>query len=209
MSKKDYLRCLIVLDDLIAAGVIEFKSARANTFYSYILRYRKLPPAGASMKALKQAMDADDSELAALAAPMVPVPPPVLDRDPHIMLSDDEPSEAPAIPAPPPPPLPPPAAEPDPAAAEPELAPIADDIVADEPVDAAVPLPAEPHWPEELDGVPLQRVAGRLDSSGRHNYESRLRVVCPAHLGCSKSRSTALMVRELGPKLYCASLAAG
>ena len=144
VSKQDYLRCLIVLDDLIAAGVIEFKSARANTFYSYILRYRKLPPAGASMKALKQAMDEDDSELPALAAPMVPVPPPVLDRDPHIMLSDDEPSEAPAIPAPPPPPLPPPA-EPDPAAAEPELAPIADDIVADEPVDAAVPLPAEPH----------------------------------------------------------------
>ena len=40
LSKKDYLRCIIVLDDLLAAGIVELRSAKPATYYQYILRFK-------------------------------------------------------------------------------------------------------------------------------------------------------------------------
>ena len=70
---------------------------------------------------------------------------------------------------------------------------------ADAVAERVVPVGAE--WPEELEGMRLHRIAGRA-SSGGHKYAARLKVCCPNpdHVNCSKSRSTQLMVAELGPR---------
>ena len=63
-------------------------------------------------------------------------------------------------------------------------------------------MAAGAEWPDKLEGMRLQKVSGRASGSGGHNYASRLKVCCPNpdHVRCSKSRSTKLMVNELGPK---------
>jgi len=164
------------------------------------------------MNALKQAMaDEGDSEVPVLVAPPVPVPPPVLNFE-GILLSDDEPVEGPHVPGSPVPLPPPPAREPEPPLPpvppppdEPDVVSI---VVAEDEAPAAAAaeesaVPVGGEWPENLEGMlRLHRIAGRASGSGGHNYATRLKVCCPNpdHVGCSKSRSTQLMVAELGPK---------
>ena len=60
---------------------------------------------------------------------------------------------------------------------------------------------AEAEWPDHLEDMRLHTISGRASGSGGHNYAVRLKVCCPNpdHVNCSKSRSTKLMVGELGP----------
>ena len=75
---------------------------------------------------------------------------------------------------------------------------IIDDVV----VDAGgaggvmVPIP-EGEWPDRLEGLPLRKIAGRV---GDHAYFGRLGLGCPCedHLGCKRTRSTQMLVAELG-----------
>lgn len=207
LTKKSYFKCLLVRADLFAAGIVEFRSGQPKTFYDYILRYRKLPPDGKSMRALRKELDSDDMVPDAFSAPIavVAVPVPVHDDD----IAIDEP-----IPVPIPLPLPDRAPSPVPSPPSPDPAPI------------AAPLPPEPdvapddeegeahgaaghalvrddvEWPHILEGCKLYTVAGR---TGDRSYHPRLGTKCTC-CGTTKTRSTQLKVEELGPKAALAFL---
>lgn len=72
------------------------------------------------------------------------------------------------------------------------------EIVGDGDAEAPVPLAlGQPvDFPLFVRGLPLHRVGGRSDE--RWRYHNRLRVDCPAHDSCSRSRSTQLLVDQLG-----------
>ena len=105
LSKKDCLRCIIVLDDLLAAGIVELRSAKPATYYQYILRFKKLPLDSAKMAELRKEMDNDcDGEAPQFAVPAVPLPPPVADQDLGIVMMSsgdegDDPGPKPPSPA--------------------------------------------------------------------------------------------------------------
>jgi len=73
------------------------------------------------------------------------------------------------------------------------------DLVVDGVGDDAVAIPVAGDWPDRLEGMPLRKIAGRV---GVHGYFGRLGLACPCtgpeHEGCSRTRSTQLLVAELG-----------
>ena len=52
VSSRRYYQCLLVLDELLQPTE-SFYSGNSQAFYSYLLRFRKLPPAGATAKQLQ------------------------------------------------------------------------------------------------------------------------------------------------------------
>ena len=111
-------------------------------------------------------------------------------------------------------PLPPPPGSPEPASPLPPAPAKPDNSTADEADPAGAGdervLPAEGDWPEQIEGMRVQRIAGRSSDIGGHNYAVRLKIHCPnpGHLHCSKSRSTKLNIAELGPNAVCIFLGA-
>ena len=67
---------------------------------------------------------------------------------------------------------------------------VADDV-------ASVPIPVAGEWPATLEGMPLRKISGRR---GAHAYFGRLGIACPCpkHDGCLVTRSTQLLLAELG-----------
>ena len=196
MRRKNYFRCVLVIDQLFGAGILRFKSGRQDTYYRYLLKFKRLPPPDLSMKLVNDLIrqaDDDSDGYPAILAPPPPAPLPVVPRDPDIFLSDDEPM----VPAPVPAELP----GPDSQAPEPE--PIADaDIVPELPEpEPAIPVPPADDWPATLEGMDLKKIAGRA-APGRVFFFSRLSIGCPNrdHVDCKKSRSTELMKAQLGPR---------
>ena len=182
VRKRNYLKCVIASTDLFNDGVEGFKSICSASFYAYLLKFRRLPPEGKSAKELKQLVngcqdeDAGPPALRVHAAQPAALPAPrYVDAD----IAGDEPPPPLAIL--PPPPLPPP---PDP----PEGADIAGGGESDD----------EGDWPDMLEGMRLGRKRGKHD--GGYSYHTRLLVQCPnaAHVGCGKSRSTALQTDTFG-----------
>ena len=166
LSKKDYLRCIIVLNDLLAAGIVELRSAKPATYYQYILRFKKLPVDSAKMAELRKEMDNDcDGEAPQFAVPAVPLPPPVADQDLGIVMMSsgdegDDPGPKPPSPAAPP--------ELGPPEVVPEPLPVEDGIV-DVAPPPEVPVPLADGWREKLEGIPLRRIAGRGSGPCRPN----------------------------------------
>ena len=174
-------------------NVEEFKSGLADTWYAFLLKFRKLPPPGKNMKELRQILgDSDGSMdcLVALDGPTVPAGPAVLAvLDPDIACDDADEICVPAI-----------------------AADIAADIAVDGEEAAPPAPPASPaaiaddgeedgpvcEWPATLGGVNLRVVKAKRDSS--HHYFSRLAVTCsnPGHPLCNRSRSTELQVGTYG-----------
>ena len=197
LAHKDYLRCVIVIDDLYAAGIAELRSGRPTTYYRFILRFKKLPDAHASMAALQKLLADDDNEdPPEYAVPEFPDPvvPARLADEGIVMFSsgEDEPgpsSHLPPVPAP---------GTPIPIEAPEEGDAIIDDVVVDagDAGGVMVPIP-EGEWPDRLEGLPLRKIAGRV---GDHAYFGRLGLGCPCedHLGCKRTRSTQMLVAELG-----------
>lgn len=189
-TKRNYLKCVLCSSDLFAAGVPTFQSTRSTTWYGYLLRYRRAPPAGLSAKALREQVEGEEEpeRPAPLLAP-APMPSAIADGAPaqgqHLVCDDPDIAgdEVPAdalVAAGPLAPLPGPALE--------------GDIAGDEPMAVAA-------LPDMLEGVKLHEIAGRYD--GQYSYFGRLSVHCnnPDHgRKCRKSRSKMLLVRELGPK---------
>ena len=57
IPKKSYYKCLLVRAELFGPDVIEFRSDRPKTYFDYLLKFKKLPPEGKSMKELRKLMD--------------------------------------------------------------------------------------------------------------------------------------------------------
>ena len=182
-AKRCYLQCIICCEEVFGAGVAEFSSTHNSTWYAYLLRFNAVPPAGLSAKDMKVRIAGGADQLALPAALAMPGPaplplPPLAPVDPDIA-GDDEPCE-----------------EEEPAVAPAVLVAPAveyDAIAGDEPV-AAV------DWPARILGQTVSVIKGR--HVGGYSYYDRLAVQCcnPEHVGCSRSRSTALLVAEFGPK---------
>ena len=181
------MQCLICSEELFAAGVPEFPSTRSQTWYAYLLRFKAEPPAGMRAKDMKKCITGSPDEAVlpalALAAPAPAAPPPVAPVDPDIAgdelpWPDEEEEEEVAG---------------DAAAPLPDPAPGDAEMAGDEPV-------AEIVWPEFIMGAKVTVVKGR--HVGGYNYYDRLSVPCtnPAHVGCARSRSTALFAGEFGPR---------
>ena len=69
LPKKHYLLCLLISEDLWAAKSIErFNSLNSDTWYKYLLKFRREPPAQTTAKQLKQMMESTEAEAVALPA---------------------------------------------------------------------------------------------------------------------------------------------
>ena len=213
LSKRRYFQCLIILDELLApgTGINAIRSGLPQTFYAYIIRLRKLPPPGQTMKQLQADLkDLQDGECD--LGPQLPaLPLPVasadagLDAEAMAEIAWDSPLprsspsfgpsgaevEDPGVE--PPPPLAGPESE------LPEPGPDSDCEIAapDDDADAAEIVPADGDWPAVLEGIAVKCIAGRR--GGKDSRAARLGVLCPC---CDffKKRSTALMTSELGPR---------
>ena len=177
LSKKSYFKCVLACSVLFDAGVHEFKSNRPKTFYDYLLKFHRLPPAAQSMKELNKYIDDNDASgdcPPALSCSAVVVVTEPIASDPDIAC--DEPTDVPLLP--------------------PQDVPLApQDVIAADGDEEAVC-----EWPPELEGMKLRVVRAKHDNG--YSYFSRLSVACPNsdHTNCSRSRSTQLHVSELGPK---------
>ena len=219
MEKKRYYQCLLIHEELFQADLAEFRSGRPQTYYAYILKYRKLPPVNKPMKQLQDDMKArDDGHDLRPPLPVLMPTQPISFNESDEIVCDGAPVLA----------LPAPTgptgtsdASPDPSPHhDPSDLPLADGAVVDDDDDAddngddghdddddeiaADPEPARmpsaivPNsgdWPDSVDGFALQIRSGR--AGGTHNYNTRIGVVCPCCI--FKSRSTALLRDELGP----------
>ena len=195
LSKRCYLRCMLVLDSLFSRGLMTFKSGRPDTYYRYVLQFARLPPADMNMatanELVKEAQGSEDPDhgYPVVLAPPLPLVGPV---DPDIVASDDEPQP---VPGPEPEPVLDIVDDPPPLPAEPAPAVLADGVIPDD----VVPIPAADDWPTTWHGKPLRVIAGRR-SAERVCFFSRLEIDCPnrLHVECRKSRSTELLKDPLG-----------
>ena len=209
LASKAYMRCLLFCDDLFAAGVLEFKSGRPQSFYQWLLRYKALHPADKSMQSLRQILATDkttidpyyhDTELA-LALPPRVQPSQVVDPDIAVVepVVDACPAAGPESPA------------------TPEAiivpVPLAPAAILDE--DIAELPPAPPlevfhddvdRWPTHIEGIVLKRIGGRRSDGGGGVVHPRLSITCPCC--CTISRSTQLLTEALGPSAVLCYLGA-
>ena len=152
------------------------------------------------MAALKKLLADVDGEAPQYALPEFPAPvvrAPVADLDVVMFSSGDD------EPGPSPPPLPPPLAPGSPIPIEaPEggAAVVEDLVVAEDAAHAVamIPVPVAGDWPARLEGMPLRKSSGRR--GGDHAFFGRLCLPCPCpeHEGCQVTRSTQMLVAELG-----------
>ena len=153
------------------------------------------------MAALKKLLaDAVDGEAPQYDLPEFPAPvvrAPVADFDVVMFSSgDDEPGASS------PPPLPPPRVpgSPIPIEAPEGGAAVVEDLVVAEEGAAAdvIPVPVAGDWPARLEGMPLRKISGRR--GGDHAFFGRLGLACPCpeHESCQVTRSTQMLVAELG-----------
>ena len=199
VTKKRYFQCLIICDSLFAAGITEITSGRPQTYYAYILKYRKLPAPGRSMQDLLKEINgaAGDEDFVPLPFVSTVAPAPVAIDDEIAADIGDTIMEIPPSPL---------AAEPEPTPDpirndDPELEPsqnaIEDDEIAGSPDESRPPHAVVPHadeWPLEIEGVALVRISGRR--GGSHSQSARLGATCPCC--CLRSRSVALLSDTLG-----------
>ena len=186
VSKSQYFRCVLASGDLFAAGITSFKSNHSQTFYAYLMRFKKLPdPKQTAAQLQKLINDADTDE--PCCTELSVRPPAAAPPDPSIAWVDDTYDEQlAALPAP------------EPAVPEP-----VEDLDAAAAIEQAVIADLEDHdlapeWPTHLDGVRLTVESENVDPA--HHYHARLKIRCnnPEHLLCTKSRSTALQTEVFG-----------
>ena len=228
VSSRRYYQCLLILDELLGP-TDSFSSGNSQAFYLYLIRFRKLPPAGATAKQLQSELKkstADDDfdlgpqlpalplparpgaagldfdELAVDSVELVPCPDHVHDD----AIPDDvsySPSGAGGSENPDPePPGPPDAeAEPQPQPQSPQQAEAQEPSESDADELAAGPVELVRPAPDEW---PLELEGYSLARiagrrGGGRNAAVRLGVTCSC---CSffKTRSTALNTAELGPR---------
>ena len=186
VSKSQYFRCVLASGDLFAAGITSFKSNHSQTFYAYLMRFKKLPdPKQTAAQLQKLINDADTDE--PCCTELSVRPPAAAPPDPSIAWVDDTDDEQlAALPAP------------EPAVPEP-----VEDLDAAAAIEQAVIADLQDHdlapeWPTHLDGVRLTVESENVDPA--HHYHARLKIRCnnPEHLLCTKSRSTALQTEVFG-----------
>jgi len=228
MIKKRYYQCLIVQEELFRAGIDKFRSGLAQTYYTYMLRFHRLPPSDKTMKQLQDQMKQTDPDASEPLLPTLPVPAPapmpsIDNADPDNEIAWEEPeepgdvhdpsadSDSSFIQPPPESPLPSPdhvavAADSNDAHDEnclPDKSD-SDSIAADVPAIPSEIVPPSDQWPAEVMGIPLKRMSGR--QGGTNNWNPRLGVQCPCCI--FKTRSTALLTSTLGemaPVIYLGS----
>ena len=223
MAKRSYYQCLVVHDEFFQAGIIEFRSGHPQTYYAYMLKYRRLPPDDKTMKQLQDYMNKtaqSEPLLPALPVPDLAQPAAIAEADSSDEIAWDEPPAA----------LPQADDHYDPdLGSSPSYAPSDGDVppsVSDEAKSDAVDIitsQASPdsddsiaaevdivpsvvvacsdQWPSEVGGISLRRISGR--TGGTNNFNTRLGVDCPCCI--MKSRSTILLIGELGemaPVIY-------
>jgi len=192
-ARRPYFQCLLARADLYKAGVEGLPSTRSNGFYAVLLRTKKVPPklpAKEYARMLAKMTDGKALEALDRSAPPAPSRRPraaeVRDGDSDIV-GDAEPIGDPKD------------VQPEPEAIvsegeeDPPPEPEQDAVVGDA---AAAAAPTEEEFPD-IDGVPVMLIKGRV--SGGWSYHERLKVVCPRHDRCSKTRSRMMDVAEFGP----------
>lgn len=224
LSSRRYMQCLLVIDQLYASGIPELKSGKPQTYYAYVLKFRRLPD-GRPMKDLQQeinqhagANEFDMGPQLPPSLPIAPIRPPPLDAavleeiaagDDDILvpfpISADAVADEPVLPSSPeyaPTEGDAPESDPSEGDAPPQAAAMSesgsegDSIAAsDHGGEVIVPVPSE--WPSHIDGFELKLLTGRAGS--HHNRSTRLGVHCYC-CDLFKTRSTALQTDTLGPK---------
>lgn len=209
-GKRAYLQCLLILGELLSGGVA-FSPGRADVFYQFLLKIRRLPPPNASAKTLRLMLagaegDTVSSAVLALSAPGASsprgvkrhAPKPIEDGVEDLAAvgddsTEDEPAPGPELPR------------------VVEQGQVEDLVVGDdddENLAQSSGNAARPPAPNEILGTAVAFIRGRADDSW--HYKDRLSVKCPnaAHGRCNKSRSLALDVEVFGPRAAEAYLGA-
>ena len=212
-NRKSYFKCLLISQELFAGGISEFPSINPNTYYDYMIKFRRCPPATDSMKQLRAAILGDAGTGDVIDQPLIPImyaapfpaapDPEPLDDDIAIDVDEgiDIPPRGPSTPVPEPESPAPVDVPTEPPAAE--LEHDDSEIVTDE-GPAIRFADGLGDWPTELEGVKVTKIAGRAGTKFNH---TRLAVTCPC-CHTTRSRSTAVLVGELGDNAVLAFLGA-
>lgn len=189
VGRGPYLQCVLILDQLLAAGVVGFDSRQSLSYYKLMLRTRGPIAQGETSKFYKRKF-AELKDLAEVHDMMERMPDPSckkmrLDKKKDESEEKDSDSEI--------------AGDDDRADEKKDERGTGDDVRDDE-VGGDEPVGDEPpdKFDEEVEGCTLFRVAGK--DTGGWNYAPRLRVVCPHHEDCRRSRSTILWTDEFGDR---------
>jgi len=182
VSRRSYFQCVIALPELLKAGVRSFSSGLSNAFYTVLLQKKMLPPLGLPAAKYQEMLALDDGDEIALKALTSQVGQPAKKRRVEALLDDPDVVGDEGFPA------------------------IADNIVQAAVAQAAAEAVvvgnddagAEDRYPEQISGCLVSFVKGRQEVG--HTYHARLKVVCPVHPACSKSRSLNLLQEVFGAR---------
>ena len=205
LGSRRYLQCLVCMQELINSGVTGLRSGQSQAYYALLLKTKKDVEPHLSARDLRRRLAALDDDQVALfalgrpassvgrvvaAAPLAKKPRSAPPAEDGSVAGDESPSAGQSSSS---------ASSSSSSSSEEATGSVA---VGDEKLDEVTKLP------EELCGQKLRFISGRSD--GRWTYRDRLSVKCPneAHVGCSKSRSTTMLVNELGPTAPLLFLAA-
>ena len=196
-SKMRYLQCVLSLEELLASGVHTIHSDQPQPYYALILKTKMFYPPKLGAKEYKRllaAREGDEVALSALTKPAPkkarveePPPPAHADSDGSIA-GDDTPDK------------PPTAADSSASSSSTRSSSTSSCSTSRSSAESSSVIcdSCKPPdgFPLQLLGQKLHRIKGRGDE--KWNYSNRLRIKCPAHEKCRKSRSVALDVPEFG-----------